>query len=173
MYKLELNFPRVDYQKMGHSNGFTLTRFYDNTSGNKKIKVGDIVKVKLRLETPRSCRYVVLEDQLPAGLVAINSAIKTEEGAYGAEEKKQEADWWYWNEDGSYSFVPNYVELRNDRVMAYKDELWSWNNIFEYTYYARAVCSGDFTAPSAKVELMYTPEVCAYTPSEKLVIEGK
>ena len=78
---LSLTFPRTDLAKQGYSKGFTINKTIENTDGSKEIRVGDIVKVRIDLETTdySDYNYLVLDDPLPAGLVAINSAIKTEE----------------------------------------------------------------------------------------------
>jgi uncharacterized protein YfaS (alpha-2-macroglobulin family) len=55
-------------------------------------------------------------------------------------------------------------------VLAFRNR--AWNGIYEYSYYARAVCEGEFVMPSTKIQLMYDPEVVAYTPLGKVVIKG-
>lgn len=196
LYKLALTFPRTDYAKSGFSNGFEIHKTIKNTDGTNVIKVGDIVQVKLKINIKnRAPNYVVLDDPLPAGFVAINSAIKTEEAGIAmkkmkrmmqrsdeeGEEEGEESDgefgegfgWseYYWDPYGHYRFTPNFFEIRNDRVVAFRNR--AWNGVYEYSYYARAVCEGDFVMPSSKVQLMYDPEVVAYTPQGKVVIKGK
>ncbi len=195
LYKLSLTFPRTDYARTGFSNGFEIHKTIKNTDGTNTIKVGDIVEVKLRINIKNpGTNYVVLDDPLPAGFVAINSAIKTEEqGALAKKMKRimhQQGDegegdddefegefgegfgWndWYWDPMGFYRFTPNFFEIRNDRVLAFRNQ--AWNGIYEYSYYARAVCEGEFLMPSAKIQLMYDPDVVAYTPTGKIVIKG-
>jgi len=41
-----------------------------------------------------------------------------------------------------------------------------------YLHYASAVCEGEFVMPSTKIQLMYDPDVVAYTPQGKIVIKG-
>ncbi|MEK6743752.1 MAG: alpha-2-macroglobulin family protein [Nitrospirota bacterium] len=195
LYKLALTFPRTDYARTGYSNGFEIHKTIKNTDGTNTIKVGDIVEVKLRINIKNpGGNYVVVDDPLPAGLVAINSAIKTEEQGVVAKKMKRamhqqedegEGDgddlegefgegfgWndWYWDPMGYYRFTPNFFEIRNDRVIAFRNQTWS--GIYEYAYYARAVCEGEFVMPSSKIQLMYDPEVVAYTPQGKVVIKG-
>lgn len=176
VYMLSLTFPRVDYAARGFSKGFTIHKKIENTDGAKKIKVGDVVKVKISIEMNDSYNYVVLDDPLPAGLVAINTAIKTEERV--GKSKRQEApegdegEYDYWDyETGFYKFVPNYFEIRDDRVLIFKDRAWKGN--YEYSYYARAVCEGEFVMPSTKVQLMYEPDTVSFTPMERVVIEAR
>jgi len=177
LYRMSLVFPRADYADKGFENGFAIHKEIKNLDGTDHIKLGDVVEVKVRIETKRqSYAYVVIDDPLPAGLVAINSALKTEErvpgGAGGAGNSggDDEEYWWsYWDRDGFYNLHPNHVEMRDDRVLAFIDSMWK--GIYQYSYYARAVCVGEFVMPSTKVQLMYEPDVSAYTPQGKLVIE--
>ena len=109
----------------------------------------------------------MLDDPLPSGLVAINSAIKTEEQV-----DKQDDESSYWNSNGTYKLVPNFVEFKDDRVLVFKDRM-SWNGIYQYTYYARAIMEGDFVLPSTKVQLMYSPQVSGFTPKDRIQISGR
>jgi uncharacterized protein YfaS (alpha-2-macroglobulin family) len=134
--------------------------------------VGDIVKVKVDIEveglsydSPYS--YVVIDDPLPSGLVAINSAIKTEEQVDAQEDESS-----YWNSNGTYKLVPNFVEFKDDRVLVFKDRMY-WNGTYQYTYYARAIMEGDFVLPSTKVQLMYSPQVSGFTPKDRIRISGR
>ena len=80
LYKLELTAPRLDIAAAGAANGFKVRRVIKNTDGSDVIKVGDLVKVTVFLEVAgKGQRYVVLDDPLPAGLMALNTAFKTEE----------------------------------------------------------------------------------------------
>ncbi len=198
LYRLSLTFPRTDYSKNGYSNGFEVHKTIRNTDGSNTIRVGDIVEVKLRINVKHAgANYVVVDDPLPAGFVAINSAIKTEEhniaktakkraseseGEEGEEDGEDDAsegefgegvEWseWYWDPAGYYRFTPNFFEIRNDRVLAFRNR--AWTGLYEYSYYARAVCEGEFVMPSTKAQLMYSPEIVGYSPTGKVVIKGK
>ena len=90
LYKLALTFPRTDYAKSGYSNGFEIHKTIKNTDNTNVIKVGDIVEVKLKINIKNHApNYVVLDDPLPAGFVAINSAIKTEEAGIAKKKMKR------------------------------------------------------------------------------------
>lgn len=189
-YALALTYPRVDYAKDGFSNGFTVKKRIENTGGSKAIKVGDVVKVTLDIDVAGDdFNYVVLDDPLPAGFVAVNSAIKTEEYIPKRERNRTEnegdgedsdysddSDWYYYrwsswdDESGAYRFVPSYFEIRDDRVLVFKNRVWKGR--YRYSYYARAICEGEFTLPSSKVQLMYDPKTVSYTPAGKVVVEG-
>jgi hypothetical protein len=172
IYMLSVTLPRADYAAKGHSNGFRLSKKIVNMDGSDAIKIGDVVKVQLTIEVERNnSQYLVLDDPLPAGLVAINTALKTEEKV----EDDTSKDGNYWNDwdfdSNTYRFTPNYFEMRDDRVLVFKDSAWS--GTYQFTYYARAVCEGEFILPSSKVQLMYSPEVVAYNPTSKLKISAR
>lgn len=172
LYQLETRFPRTDYQKYGYSNGFSIEKKITNTDGSDSIAVGDIVKVIIRIKIPVSAyRFIALTDPLPAGLVAINSAIKTEETITTGNENDESYWWNYWDQDGFYRFSPNYMEIRDERVDVFKD--YSWAGTFQYSYFARAVCEGNFIVPSTSIHLMYWPETQAYSPQQLLKIEAR
>ncbi len=81
LYKLELTAPRLDLAGAGADQGFKVSKTIQNTDGSPEIKVGDLVKVTVLVEAGKPQRYVVLDDPLPAGLVAVNTALKTEEAS--------------------------------------------------------------------------------------------
>ncbi|MDA0692625.1 MAG: MG2 domain-containing protein [Nitrospinae bacterium] len=174
-YKATLKYPRLGYASSGHSNGFYIHKTIENQSGSGSIHVGDIVKVKIDIDVKglsyeKPYTYVVIDDPLPSGLVAINSAIKTEERMDNEDTDDNEGD--YWNSDGTYKLVPNFVEFKDDRVFIFKDRMY-WNGTYQYTYYARAIMEGDFILPSTKVQLMYSPQVAGFTPKDKIEISGR
>ncbi len=171
-YQLAVSFPRVDLARTGHSNGFRVAKSVVPLEGGTKVKVGDIVKVEVTFETGfHNMEYVVVDDPLPAGLVAINSALKTEDRP--REKDDAGSDWGYWDyEWGMYRFYPNHFELRDDRVLAFRNRLWG-NGKYRYSYYARAVLAGEFVLPATKVQLMYEPNIVGYTPVQKFVIEER
>ena len=171
-YKATLKYPRLNYAEKGHSNGFNISKTIENQSGSGDIHVGDIVKVRVNIDVnglsyKKPYSYVVIDDPLPSGLVAINSAIKTEEVV-----DKQDDESSYWNSDGTYKLVPNFSEFKDDRVLVFKDRMY-WNGTYQYTYYARAIMEGDFVLPSTKVQLMYSPQVSGFTPKDRIQISGR
>ncbi|MGE5662773.1 MAG: alpha-2-macroglobulin family protein [Deltaproteobacteria bacterium] len=173
VYQLQLTFPRVDYAVKGYANGFTVGKTIKPLEGGDRIRVGDVVRVDVTVETGfRDLHYLVVDDPLPAGLVAINTALKTEEQP--AQRKGVDADPWnYWDpEQGVYRFNPSHFEIRDDRVLAFRDRIW-WGGKFRYSYYARAVLAGEFLVPSSKVQLMYEPDIVGYTSVTKLVVEER
>lgn len=172
LYELALTYPRVDASVSGETAGFKVKKTIANTDGSPEIRVGDLVKVTVELETdlPR-LQYVVLDDPLPAGLVAINTAFKTEEPLPEGEHQESEDDFDYLDPAGRMRFRPSFFEIRQDRVLAFRDWLWRGPQVFEY--YARAVCEGSFVVPGTQVSAMYAPKIRGSSPQARLVIKGR
>jgi uncharacterized protein YfaS (alpha-2-macroglobulin family) len=109
----------------------------------------------------------VLDDPLPAGLVAVNTALKTEEPT----PKKEHEYFDYLTFDGVVRFFPNHFEIRGDRVLAFRDQVYP--GTFRFEYYARAVCEGDFVMPPTQAAAMYNPGVQGFSPQGRLTIKGR
>ncbi len=174
LYKLELTAPRGDIAASGAAQRFKVSKTIKNTDGSPDIKVGDLVKVTVLVEVAgKGQRYTVVDDPLPAGLVAVNTALKTEEPIpSGREEEPGESDdLGYVSREGILFFYPNFFEIRDDRVLAFRDHIYSGKYAFEY--YARAVCEGQFMVPATKVAAMYSPGVNGYSPRRELTIKGR
>ena len=69
------------------------------------------------------------------------------------------------------SYYPNFFEIREDRVLAFRDRLYSGKYRFEY--YARAVCEGHFLAPPTKAAAMYSPGVNGFTAQSELTVKAR
>jgi uncharacterized protein YfaS (alpha-2-macroglobulin family) len=172
LYKLELTAPRQDIAGAGAANGFKVSRFIKNTDGSDEIRVGDLVKVTVFLEAAgKGQRYVVLDDPLPAGLMALNTAFKTEEPVPEWDESGSQDDFDYVTREGTIRFRPNYFEIRDDRVLAFLDQIFSGPHRFEY--YCRAVCEGKFVAPATRVAAMYSPGINGFSPQGELIVKGR
>ena len=172
LYKLELTAPRLDIAAAGAANGFKVRRVIKNTDGSDVITVGDLVKVTVIIEVAgRGQRYVVLDDPLPAGLMALNTAFKTEEPIPEGDESEHYDDFDYVTSEGTIRFRPNYFEIRTDRVLAFRDQVYSGSQRFEY--YCRAVCEGKFMVPATRVAAMYSPGVNGYSPQGELTVKGR
>lgn len=183
-YTLTLTFPRLDWADKGTSKGLRVAKRIETLEGGTAIRVGDIVKVTIALQADDAYSFVVLDDPLPAGFVAINTAINTEERIHQKQHAREEDndndpddeaeilssdesfDIW----SGGRFFYPNHFEIRDDRVLAFRDRLWG-RGTYEYSYYARAVCEGKFILPQTKVQLMYQTDVVGYTPLSTVTIK--
>ena len=121
------------------------------------FELGDIVRVHITVTPGKnnkadgySYRYLAVEDRLPAVMEAINPELLSQSlPSHYTEE--QARGWWY--RGGN---VDN-AEYLLDRVRFFAG--WMYGDKLEAKYVARVVRKGKVTAPAAKVELMYSPEV--------------
>jgi uncharacterized protein YfaS (alpha-2-macroglobulin family) len=164
--QIEARYPRVDYEKEGYARGLKVEKIIENTSGKQEIHLGDVVRVRLVVGVDQAnVAHLVVDDPLPAGFVAINSSLASEEPLAQLSEDDYS---YYWDSRGFYRLLPNHIEFRDDRVLVFRD--WLWKGQFEYSYYARAICVGKFKMSSTKAQLMYDPDTCAYTTDAMLEI---
>lgn len=169
-YTLNLTYPDIVTDPAQLVGGFTLFKKMENLNGKDEIRVGDIVRVSLEMDLrdPSKKReygnleYLALEDPVPAGMVPINSDLKTE----GAEESgAKRVDFsGDWTED----FTPSYFEFRDDGVRVFKNRAWVGR--YKYSYLARAVADGDFWMRGSRISLMYNPEMFGKTAGKKVTI---
>ena len=132
--------------------GFAVSRRYETLRGTpidpKAIKLGSLIRVRIRIESRKKHNYVAIEDRLPAGLEALNANLATTEkvaaGALSAEAQRGLA-------------VLSHHEIRDERVSFYADELPV--GVYEMVYVARATTKGRFLRPAAGAEAMYQPDV--------------
>jgi len=168
LYQVDLTYPRLDLKDKGEDRGFKVTKTVKNTDGTDVIRVGDLVKVSLDIDIQGLARrYIVLDDPLPAGLVAVNTALKTEEPT---PEKAQDL-YDYLTPDGVIRFFPNHFEIRQERVLAFRDQVYP--GTFRFEYYARAVCEGDFVMPPTQAAAMYNPGVQGFSAQGRLTIKAQ
>ncbi len=123
----------------------------------EKFKPGSLVLVTLKIVTPQERHFVVVEDPLPAGFIAVNPSFATESVELERklrEIRKRQNRFWWWS-----GF--NHIEIHNDKVLLFADFLNS--GIHTHSYLARAITYGSFKVPSTKAEEMYSPETYGRT----------
>jgi len=163
-YTLSLTYPDMASDPGEISQGFGLAKKMENLNGKQEIRVGDVLRVTLEISLAHREKakqydrfdYLALEDPVPAGIVPINSELKTE----GVEEEKSSRESGY-RGDGFIDFTPNYFEFRDDGVRVFKNHAWTGK--FKYSYLARAVAEGDFWMPGSRISLMYDPDTFGKT----------
>jgi uncharacterized protein YfaS (alpha-2-macroglobulin family) len=172
LYKLELTAPRTDIAATGEAHGFKVRQVIKNTDGSDNIKVGDLVKVTVFLDVAgKEQRFVMLDAALPAGLMALNSAFTTEEPIPAGSEAESGDDFDYVTQEGTIRFRPNYFEIKNDRVLAFRDQVY--HGSYKFEYYCRAICEGKFVVPATRVAAMYSPAVKGYSAQGELEVKGR
>lgn len=121
--------------------------------------VGDIVNVHVELSTKEDLSYVLIEDQLPAGLEALNDALDTE-----SKRVPDGQDWpWRWRWWGYER-----KEIRDQGVTFFATYLPAGTHSYDYA--ARAITPGEFSARPAQAYAMYRPEVWGRSSSAKVDI---
>lgn len=124
-----------------------------------RLNAGDLVRVTLRVSTPTDRNYVVVDDALPAGLEALNTAFETTDRQLV--ERAREDENYRWS-------TFNHTEFRDDRVLLFADYLNRGEHTFVYV--ARATTPGTFVHPPARAEMMYRPETFARTATGTLTV---
>lgn len=147
------------------NDGLFITREYINSTGGKTISIGDTIIVKLTVGGLNTLsHYAVIKDELPAGLIPINSSFSNEY-------------YYLFNEPNPtptpspepYGITDQEI-LENGMILSlYQID----KGTHTYTYKARAVVKGSFSAPPAQVELMYNPKVSGRSNISTLEIEGE
>ena len=144
-YAVTLRFQRdVEHQRASEE-GFALRHEYlDPTTGRSmsSMKTGDVVRVRVTIESSDQRAYVAVSDALPAGFEPIQSSFATTAAA--APGSSNDNSWWM-----------SYQEMHDDRVDAFAD--WLWRGPHTFSYLARATHAGRFVVPAATVEEMYVP----------------
>ncbi len=163
-----------DKEENAVSEGFIIYKSIENISGEKTIKVGDIIKVNLTFEdkfAEGSGWYrlgnIALEDHIPAGFTPINTALKND--VLPSDISEEEERYYYENSDGSYGFYPSYSEIKKDKFLAFKNRGWSGR--FRVSYYLRASCPGVYKVKPAQISLMYEPEFYGRSNASSITIE--
>jgi len=140
-----------------------------------RVKLGERVKITVKMITTARRYHVALVDFLPAGLEPINPALKgspkgdddnTQLGGGGRRGRYFCNP--YTSRYYSKRYWPEHINLRDERAEAFRSLLWP--GIYEFVYTARATTAGEFVAPPAKAEEMYSPEQFGRSATEKFVV---
>ncbi|HEY6882393.1 MAG TPA: hypothetical protein VI299_30385, partial [Polyangiales bacterium] len=110
----------------------------------------------LRVAVPSAREFVMLEDELPAGLEPVDTQLATEFSAAAR---------------AFHARAPeDHRELRDRGVRIAINDLPA--GLYHYSYLARATTPGQFVAPPAHVEEMYHPDTQGLTAATQFTIEG-
>jgi len=139
------------------SKGISVTRCWFNSDGQQldpaKVKVGDLVVVRLNVSSESAIPDALLVEMLPAGFElenpALGNSIKLEELAIEGKPAWQSE----WND------YLKHQEFRDDRYTAALDLSEGSNQ--QLVYLMRAVTPGRYQVPPTQVEDMYRPELRA------------
>ncbi len=160
-YEVSLDDPK---NRLARSEGFTIERHYETVAGasldGKKIPLGSLVRVRLRVVAKDAQHYVAIDDKLPAGLEPLNANLATTEKVEAGKLSP---------ELGAGLAMLSHSEVRDSRVAFYVDEMPAGTT--EYVYLARATTAGKFLRPAAGVEAMYATEVMGATSIDDVTVE--
>jgi hypothetical protein len=160
--------------------GFTVDRKYEpidnpedvklDKDGTWRIKAGARVRVNLSMVAQARRYHVALTDPLPAGLEALNPALKTTESIPQNNIQVSEGveDFMRFNHYYWYGTWYQHQNFRDERVEAFTQLLW--DGVYNYSYVARATTIGTFVVPPTKAEEMYHPETFGRSKTDKVVV---
>jgi len=139
------------------SMGMSVTRSWFNSDGQRfdptKVKVGDLVVVRLNVSSESAVPDALLVEMVPAGFElenpALGNSIKLEELSIEGKPAWQSE----WND------YLKHQEFRDDRYTAALDLSAGSNQ--QLVYLMRAVTPGRYQVPPTQVEDMYRPEIRA------------
>ena len=139
------------------SQGISVTRSWFNSDGQRfdptKVKVGDLVVVRLNVSSGSAVPDALLVEMVPAGFElenpALGNSIKLEELSIEGKPAWQSE----WND------YLKHQEFRDDRYTAALDLSEGSNQ--QLVYLMRAVTPGRYQVPPTQVEDMYRPELRA------------
>ncbi|MCA9527194.1 MAG: hypothetical protein KC549_12970, partial [Myxococcales bacterium] len=136
--------------------GLVVQRWYTAAEGEERVRAvteGAMVRVHLRVATHQERFYLAIEDPLPAGLEAVDPALRTSARHLAPAAEGGGLD----GHVDPWTSPFNSVEMRDDRVILFADHLAP--GVYTYSYTARATTAGTFALPPARAEAMYRPEI--------------
>jgi uncharacterized protein YfaS (alpha-2-macroglobulin family) len=176
-YRIGMTYAPASLELDPADHGFVVQRRYEavqdpkdvtrRPDGTWVIKAGAMVRVRLAMVAEDRRYHVALVDPLPAGLEAMNPALKVT-GELPQDPKAKGSTggdrYWWW-----YRTWYEHQNLRDERVEAFTTLLWG--GVHEYTYVARATTPGQFVVPPTKAEEMYAPETFGRSGSDRVIVE--
>lgn len=162
-YTAALHYRESSVGRPAEESLLTLTRAWESLDGGSLLTSGELVVVRLTLVVPEALNFLVLADPLPAGLEPVQLEFRTSSQEAGRRMNSTAR-----SDRRESGLRPSFTEVRDREVRAYFDQVSP--GVHEYRYLARAVTPGQFGAPRARAELMYHPEVAAFTDGPTVTI---
>ncbi len=139
--------------------GMTVRREYFDRFGQKVdlkgLKQGDLLVAKITVKTTEAnTDNVAIVDMLPAGLEIENPRLAS----------SAKINWLDKN-----IFSPDYMDIRDDRLMLFSNFEDSGDHTFYYAL--RVVSRGTFALPQIKAECMYAPEVYSLSSGGTVIVD--
>jgi len=142
--------------KEAFSSGFKINRSIASVErkDNARWSRGDVMRVRLDLESQSDMTWVVVRDPIPAGAALLGTGLGRDSRILASNEKKVG---WVW---------PAFEERTFDSFRAYYRFVPKGKWTLEYTL--RLNNPGEFHLPETRVEAMYAPEMFAEIPNDSL-----
>ncbi len=141
------------------SSGFKITKTMTSMSQNEKgvWTVGDIVRIKLEIESQADMTWIVVNDPVPAGSAIFGTGLGRDSQMATKGEKRTG---WVWPESEERSF---------EAYRAYYGFVPKGKWSLEYTL--RLNNAGVFQLPPTRVEAMYAPEMFGELPNASIQVK--
>lgn len=122
---------------------------------------GQLVTVRLVITTADTGSYIIVEDNLPGGLEALNERLNTTSHVTSVDNGQEPQYFW-----ADYGY--NQKEVYGNRVIFFITEMDAGRHTFTYT--ARATHAGQFQVLPAEVYAMYDLSTWGRSASDSLVV---
>ena len=153
-YLAEYNY-RLKGNQPGQLNGLRVTRYVHPVNQKEVLRefslyapeepltlgLGQVFDLELEIIADHPVDHVVITDQLPAGLEAIDTSFQTSSNYF----VPQESSW-----------AVAYQQIYKDKIIAYSDRFSP--GVYRLHYLVRSVTQGSFDWPGAGAHLQYAPE---------------
>jgi uncharacterized protein YfaS (alpha-2-macroglobulin family) len=141
-----------------YDHGITVRREFLDRYGNNinlnQVKQGELLVARIKIDNNQGwLENLAVVDMLPAGFEIENPRLG----------KDASFPW------TNNAVAPEYMDIRDDRIMLFVNLAESGTYNFYYT--VRAVTCGEFVLPSIKAECMYEPEISSYSSSGQVRVE--
>jgi uncharacterized protein YfaS (alpha-2-macroglobulin family) len=153
---LEYFEPRGTLEAVRSLDGPLVTREYELLDSGQPVvqcRVGDLLRVRVRIELPENAWHVVVEDPVPAGTEVVR--IDPQVSLLG---------------EGTETRVRSYGTPSDQGTTFFSS--WLGAGTYEYTYLVRAATPGEFRVMPAEVRLLYDPGRWGRSGSAAMRIEG-
>ena len=132
----------------------TVTHIEQKTKG--AFTRGDVLRIKLEVDSSADMTWVVVADPIPAGATILGAGLARDSDIAQQGERKSGEAW------------PAYEERSFEAFRAYYEYAPKGKWMVEYT--VRLNQDGEFSLPPTRVEAMYAPEMFGVAPNAKMKV---
>ncbi len=142
------------------ASGFTLTRTIEPVEQAQpgRYSRGDVIRVKLKIDSQSDATWVVVDDPVPAGATVLGTGLGGQSQRLTQTERRSGYAW------------PAFEERRFEAFRAYYR--FVPKGVFTVEYTLRLNNPGTFQLPATRVEAMYAPETFGERPNAPLTVEA-